>query len=248
MCNRAASLALAAVVVIGPPAAWADGGSYAEVRDIVVADGQLQVVHHHDWSPATQQQRWKMISGDQDPFSPRNDYAWLTVTDKRTGQRLFRSPVPALTQLWISPDSLFVLGLSEIKLWNPYQLVLFDHTGHLLLKRRISPEEARFTRVELNQLLEKYPKARTEILRLSHFEGDTVYLDFDDPRRLQGAWDALYARRRSSHFSPNFSESVTNFVDWFACDPKPRLLESGGRPTAVEILDPRGKRFHIPIP
>ncbi|HEY7372529.1 MAG TPA: hypothetical protein VIF57_10255 [Polyangia bacterium] len=246
---RAASLALAAGAVVASPATTrADAKGYDEVRDVVAEDGQLRVVHHHDWSEATRSRRWKMISGDQDPFSPRNDYSWLTVTDKKTGQTLFRSPVPALTQLWISPDSRYVLGLSHVKLWNPYQVVLFDRAGRLLLKRRIEPEEARFTPADFDKLLRRYPKARAELARLSHREGDAVYVDLDDPRRLHGAWDALYAHLRPSHLSPNFSGSVTNFVYWFNAQPKPRLIESEGRPTALELRDPRGQPFQIPIP
>jgi hypothetical protein len=117
----------------------------------------------------------------------------------RTGQTLFRSPVPALTQLWISPDARFVLGLSNVKLWNPYQVVLFDRPGRLLLKRRISSDEAELVPAEFETLLRRYPKARAEILRLSHHE-------------------------------------------------QPRLIESGGRPTAVELRDPKGQPFQIPIP
>jgi hypothetical protein len=189
-----------------------------------------------------------MISTDQDPFGRENSYSSLTVTDKGSGRVLFRSPVPALSRLWISPDSRFVLGLSEVKLWNPYQVVLFDRMGPVLLKRRISSEEAQLTRPELAKLLAAYPRARTEIERLSHEEGGKVYVDFDDPRRLYGAWDVLNEHRRRSHFSPNFSESVTNVIHWLDADAKPRVIERSGRPTALELRDPRGQPFRIPIP
>ena len=73
---------------------------------------ELRAVHHHDWSEATRDKRWKMISGRQDPFRAENDYSTLEVTDRRSGQRLFKASVPALTRLWISSDSRYFLGLS----------------------------------------------------------------------------------------------------------------------------------------
>jgi hypothetical protein len=48
---------------------------------------------------------------------------------------LFRVPVPALTYIWISPDSKYVVGLSNIKLWNPYQIVVYSRSGERLFAR-----------------------------------------------------------------------------------------------------------------
>jgi hypothetical protein len=46
--------------------------------------------------------------------------------------------VPALTLLWISPDSRYVVGLSNVKLWNPYQLVVFSRAGRRVFERSIN--------------------------------------------------------------------------------------------------------------
>ena len=58
--------------------------------DLHAQSDLLTVAHHHDWSPATHDARWKMISTTQDPFSADNDYAWLAVRDRTTGAELFR--------------------------------------------------------------------------------------------------------------------------------------------------------------
>jgi hypothetical protein len=50
---------------------------------------------------------------------------------------LFRRPVPALTHIWISPDSAYVVGISNVMLWNPYQLVAFCRSGDRLLERNM---------------------------------------------------------------------------------------------------------------
>jgi hypothetical protein len=48
--------------------------------------------------------------------------------------------VPALTHLWIAPDSRYVVGLSNLKLHNPYQLVVFTRSGRRVFEKRITAE------------------------------------------------------------------------------------------------------------
>jgi hypothetical protein len=55
----------------------------------------------------------------------------------RTGAEIFRRPVPALTYIWISRDSKYIVGISNVKLWNPYQLVVFSRSGDRLFERKI---------------------------------------------------------------------------------------------------------------
>jgi hypothetical protein len=56
---------------------------------------------------------------------------------KATGAELFRRPVPALTHIWISSDSKHLVGISDVMLWNPYQLVVFSKSGDRLLERNM---------------------------------------------------------------------------------------------------------------
>src|SRR5262245_43020566 len=88
----------AVIAAVAVPAR-ADTVGYSEIRDVTAETTELRAVHHHDWSPATHDKRWKMISGHNDPFRPENDYSTLEVTDRKTGRRLFRASVPALTRL-----------------------------------------------------------------------------------------------------------------------------------------------------
>jgi hypothetical protein len=108
---------------------------YSKVLDIRAESVLLVAEHHHDWSTATRDARFKMISTTKDPFAAENTYSFLRVVDKASGKERFRKPVPALTFLWISPDSRYVVGLSNVMLWNPYQLVVFDGSGARLLEQ-----------------------------------------------------------------------------------------------------------------
>ncbi|MBR1165445.1 hypothetical protein [Bradyrhizobium liaoningense] len=115
--------------------ARADMVGYRGVVDLSVEAGTLRAEHHHDWGGASQNARWKMISSTRDPFTADNDYSYLRLRDPTMGTELFRRPVPALTYIWISPDLKYVVGLSHVMLWNPYQLVVFSRSGDRLLAR-----------------------------------------------------------------------------------------------------------------
>ena len=78
-----------------------------------------------------------MISTTKNPFSADNDYSYLRLRDKAPGAELFRRPVPALTHIWISPDSKYLVGISDVMLWNSYQLVVFSKSGDRLLERNM---------------------------------------------------------------------------------------------------------------
>jgi hypothetical protein len=115
----------------------ADAVGYSSVFSCSAKSSQLLAEHHHDWSETTRDARWKMISTDKDLFTTQNTYSSLHVSDLRDGRQLFTAPVPALTHLWISEDSRFIVGISNIKLWNPIQVVVFCSRGTRLLARQV---------------------------------------------------------------------------------------------------------------
>jgi hypothetical protein len=127
-----------ALLMMAPPFARADGIGYQNVVDLYADTNVVRAEHHHDWSEATRGARWKMISTTQNPFSSDNNYSYLRLIDKASGAELFRRPVPALSYIWISKDSRYVVGLSNIQLWNPYQLVVFSKSGERLLERAMT--------------------------------------------------------------------------------------------------------------
>ena len=97
----------------------ADVIGYSGIVDISAETGVVRAEHRHDWSAKTRDARWKMMSTTKDPFTSENDYSYLLLRDKATGAEIFRGPVPALTYLWISPDSKYVVGVSNVMLLEP---------------------------------------------------------------------------------------------------------------------------------
>jgi hypothetical protein len=97
-----------------PLVARADRVAYAKSGHLAVESDKMLVMHQHDWSASVR-------SGT------------LSAIERESRRELFTVEVGALTDLWISPDSRYIVGLSNVKFHNPYQLVVFDASGKRLL-------------------------------------------------------------------------------------------------------------------
>jgi hypothetical protein len=227
----------------------ADAVSYGRVVDLEAKGDTFVVKHHHDWSRATGDARYAMISGSRDPFTAENTYASLSW-QTRTGETVRKVPSPALTWLGVTADSRYVIGLSSLKLDNPYQLVVYSRDGTLLLRRHITPGVACLTPAEFGKLRGAHPEASALLKDRAWRDGGSVYVDYDDlsPRALGPLGQALAAHACPSPFSAAFSESVTNSVSWYdEKDPAPVVLETAGVPSAVRLKDPKGVLFTVPF-
>jgi hypothetical protein len=167
------------LAIAASTAARADRIGYDKVVDLSAETDTLRAQHHHDWSSATHAARWKMISTTENPFTADNDYSSLRLYDKTTGIELFRRPAPALTYIWISPDSEYIVGVSNVMLWNPYQLVVFNRAGDRLLERNMVgvnwPGVSRSVTNWINWYKEPVPQMK--IVK----EGITASLFIEDP-------------------------------------------------------------------
>ena len=110
---RIRTLLPAIILLLSSSSALADAVAYSGIVDLRAVSGVLRVEHHHDWSRSTEDARQAMFSTTKDPFTAANTYSCLRVVDKASGGELFKAPVPALTQIWISPDSRYIVGLSR---------------------------------------------------------------------------------------------------------------------------------------
>jgi hypothetical protein len=124
------------LAVAASSAAHADSVAYNGVVDLSAETATLYAEHHHDWSFLPRAPR-KTISTAENRCAADNDESSLRLCDKTTGVDLFRRLVPALTHIWISPDSEYVVGISNVMPHNPYQLVVFNRTGERLLERNM---------------------------------------------------------------------------------------------------------------
>ncbi len=172
--QRSLLVLLAGVIrlLAGSPA-FGDAVGYNKVVDLRAESSVVVAEHHHDWSRATQDARWKMISTTKDPFTAENTYAFLRLVGKASGRELFRKPVPALTHLWISPDSRYVVGLSDIKLDNPYQLVVFSRSGRRVFEKSINAATWPSVQESVTNAVLWY-KEPTPTIRLEEIRGEVT--------------------------------------------------------------------------
>jgi len=234
------------------PAGRADRMEYNKAKNILIENKDISVLHHHDWS-FDRERRRRIMSSWLGPFQPENVYAYVECISQKTGQILFKVPSPALTFLWISDDSEYIVGLSDIRLDNPIQLVVLNRSGRLLKKRRVSSWEAELTREEFIQFVRQFPSAAASLtsrdgIVIFH---NKVYIDplaWGSIGDTNEAWEYIVKRMAASHFSENFSESVMNWVWWYKREgPEIRLRYDGENLAGISLLDPKGQRFEIPI-
>ena len=225
--------------------AMADGVPYSGHHEVTAKNGSLTVRHSHDW-------HWPKLdllipdSSQTDKiFTPANDFAY---TEFRDGSKiLFKSPSPALTHVWISPDGQFVVGLSDVMLRNPYQLVIWKKDGSLLHREHISAEVAKLSVEQRKDFALRFPKAE-KLLTSSYLSRQGVfYLDFAGFYNQIGeeAWKFLDLLRSPHPYSDDFIESVTNNVCWFDTKkPDIGLIHKGDAYT-LTLRSPTGKIMMI---
>ena len=230
----------------------ADHVGYSEVLTVETNSDRLLVRHVHDWSDRTREARYLMISTHLDPFRSDNTYAYIECFEQGSNRKRFKLPSPALTYLWISPGSKYIVGLSKIQLWNPYQLVIWDTSGTLLFKEHISPEGACLSEREYDSLILGNSDLWTVFSERTIRRKDSLFVDYQlmgTPDLLgKSLWEFLYAHTCRSPYSKNFDESVTNWVWWYNEEkPDIRCIEDKGSLTAISLLDINGQRIVIPV-
>lgn len=225
--------------------------SYHEIKDLRAEGADFVVEHHHDWSAATEERRHTMIVTHQNPFTSENNYAYISAKRKDTGAPLFRQPSPALSWLGVTADSRYIIGLSDIKVHNPYQMVVLDRSGRLIAKHHVSSTVACLAPAEHRRLQSRYARQFQALQGRVCARDGRVYIDFDGvdiPSRLGGLWKQLSERACPSPFTPDVSESVTNWIQWFdTANPDPEVIEQDGRPVALRVTDRGKKRVTIPF-
>lgn len=248
-----ARVLLLAIAMVSVNPVFADRAQYAGRQDLVSQGPTLTVRHQHDWSQLPEQLKFSANT----PFGVETNVSSLEFFDR--GRPVARISSPPLTYLYVTPDSRYVVGLSRIKVWNDVQLVVFDRNARLLLQRHISAkvygvsneEYRRLRRVHAETIAELDRHSRLMQTAYSWRQGDIVYLDIWY-RTTEPGWSRLfqdlYPGMRASPYSPNFGESVSNFVYWYhEDDPAPRIVESAGQPELIKLRDPRGIEMSLPF-
>jgi len=120
-------------ILLIPAVSFADSHAYNLAPTITIENSRYIVKHHHDWEQwSILDDLFKDINGRDVYFTSKNTISYLEVLIRGSQKTVFKKPVPALTRIWISDDSKYIVGWSDIKISNPYQLVVFNIEGKLL--------------------------------------------------------------------------------------------------------------------
>lgn len=240
------------VTAAGP--AVADHVGYGRTLALQSRQGNTVCTHWHDWSQRTNESRYRMISNGQDPFRPDNDYAHVSCVNQKDGTTLFRAPSPALTKILISSDEKYLIGLSAVKVWNPYQFVVYRMDGKLMSAVHVSSHEACLEQEAFQQIAKECtPQQIAKLTQRSFTDGKRVFVDYmylDSPREMgHRLFATLDAKRCPSHLSPNIRETTTNWVYWYnEADPGLAVeYNDRGELATVMVNDPLGQRIAISI-
>jgi hypothetical protein len=91
--------------------------AYQGTVEVSAASPAIRVVHRHDWGK-------------------RKSSIRLSRVD--SGMLIAEKPSPPLTMLWVSPDSFYVEGLSDVKYDNPVQVLVMRTDGTVLFERSVT--------------------------------------------------------------------------------------------------------------
>ena len=238
------------IVLLGLPMVLrADGSGYGGTHQVTAEKGPLTFRHVHNWDSPKVEELFSDLTHHERFFSPVNDFAFVELRDGATV--LFRSPSPALTYLWISPDAQFFVGLSRVKLYNPYQLVVWQRDGTVVHREHISSWVARLSPDQRREFAKLHPKAEEFLSGRYFVHGDATYLDYSllgVPNNIgNAAWGYLYPFRVRHPYSDDFSESVSNWVEWYDDNGPELAIDRSGAALTLSLRSPDGKRVTIPI-
>ena len=252
MCLVRSAIVTVAIALTNP--ALADRVRYSGSKDLEARSASLIVRHHHNWSLLPEQLKFSPDT----PFGVEPEVSSLEFL-RGTGESVTHISSPPLTFLLVTPDSRYVVGLSQIKVANDVQLVVFDRDARLLLKRHVAAHVYGFSSETYRDLRIKHSEAFAELDRYSRVvqmpygwrQDDTIYLDIWIATKEPGwsrFFNDLFPAMRRSPYSANFGESVSNFVYWYDTDdPAPKIVEKAGQPETITLRDPKGVVMAIPF-
>jgi len=213
------------------PFVFSDRARYNKTARIILESKNYVITHYHDWS---------------------ENYAYIECVQKNTHGAVFNVPSPALTNLFVSEDEKYIVGLSKIKAGNPYQVIIVNIKGEYVLRRHISRCEAKLNQSTFKNFIEEYSEQHVllESLNRIYNVGTYYFVDFLDCYQSIGedAWNYLRAYLSENHLSSNIHESVTNYIFWFN-EPNAGLeyIYKNNELSGISLLDTKNRKIIITI-
>lgn len=227
----------------------ADAAGYGGVHELEAASGALRFRHRHNWDSPKVRSLFLDLERHDKFLTSENDFSVVEVTG---GNGMgFRSPSPALTNLWISPDARFFVGLSIVMLHNPYQLVVWRADGTVMHREHISARVAQMSAEQRRGFASQYPEAEKVLASRYFMHNGIEYLDFAilGVPNVIGMPAFQFLRTLSTYhpYSKDFSSSVTNWVFWFDESSPDLSIDQVGTRYWLKLRSHSGSRISIPL-
>jgi hypothetical protein len=226
----------------------ADFGGYNQSNTILIETEDYIVFHYHDYTYRRESEQFNVwITGKDAIFNDSlNTYSFIVLMDKKSRDTIFRKPCPALTDLLISENGKYIIGLSKIKYSNPYHLVIYDMKGELIFKKEFNVIERKLSPSELTNLVIKFPQSFSKLIDLGSISisNNYFYIDYLDITIRRDSILYNYLRNLNydmNHSFPHMGASVSNWVNWYNLDsPVVEIVENSNGIEKIIILDDEG--------
>ena len=198
------------------------------------------MIHYFDWGGFNTLRRELII----DHFSPViNRYGSLTLIDKSNGAIKFVVPVNPISYLWISPDSKYIVALSESTCINPVKILILDAAdGKYLYRKTFIGSHIKLTKELYDEFTEKYPHLKIPDMYIIHDKGE-VFIDREFLYCMPAAYnteahDFLWKYWQSKQHGPDYiSFNTSETCTWYN-ETNPNICleyDSNGNPKTLSI-------------
>ena len=187
-------------------------------------------------------------------FNPYNEFAYIECISKNTNEILFYIDSSYLTNIFISDDEEYIIGITSWYLNNPYQLIILTINGEILYTRLISNVEYKLNHDELLKFIEYFP----EQYRLLESMGKITYIEpfyyidyfflYRDGDLFQYRTETYLSKYRiDNRLSNNILGTDTLHIIWFNHNMDLQYIYENNKLNGISLLDPGNKRIFIYI-
>jgi hypothetical protein len=186
-------------------------------------------------------------------FYSNNSFSRLLLITKK-GDTIFSVPTIFATSIEINREH--IICVSNKKIFNDYQIVVYDFTGRMIFKKSISASGILLTPQNLEKTKSEFPRIfdLVDSVKAIYPLNNDYWIDmYSTEVTSLIERDSLktfvkYGTICQNPISENISGSVTNSVTWFYLGkggPKIRIKIKNGVITKFSFLDPKGRRSEL---
>ena len=191
-----------------------------------------------------------------DHFSEEtNTYGSLVLVDKATSSVKFRIRSSPVSKLWISPDSKYIVALSEFIYMNPVQILILDaNDGNLLYRKSFSMAYIKLTHELYHEFVEKFPDFKVPEMYLTyqkdHILIDSSFMEHNLVWKNKEVSAFLFTHWLPARY-PDYAIPISFYrSSWYnAMNPNIRLnYDESGKPKELLVNGKDGKDLIFKIP